>query len=234
MRVVGFLRRIICFPFRVLTDKNNREKPLLRVKWFLFDFERSFKHFSVEEYWMKRGKFYHGETARQLKAYHDTELLLRFVRTQPFDSLLDLGCGYGLYLKPLSKQFPHKKLVGVDISSTMLQQARSHLAGTNVELHKINGLRLPFKNKTFDVTLTANVLIHNPPNRTAKIIKEIKRVTKKVSIHMESTVPNEDTEDYYCHDYEQLFTFNGGKPRLVTEFGRQGKIYIINWNVSEG
>jgi ubiquinone/menaquinone biosynthesis C-methylase UbiE len=227
--IFGFLQRMVRFPFRLFTDKNSRERPLLKAKRFLFDFERSFKHFSVEEYWMKRGKFYLEETMRQEEIYHATQLVLRIVSTQTFDSLLDFGCGYGKCLKPLSKHFAHKKLVGVDISSTMLQEAKNYLADSSIELHKTDGVTLPFADNSFDITLTSHVLIHNPPDKTAKIIKEIKRVTKKTSIHMESTVQNEDAEDYYCHDYEHLFVVNGGKPKLVAEFGKQGKIYIVNW-----
>lgn len=225
MRIFRFLHTILCFPFHLFIK---HEKPLLKVKTFLFDLERSFKHFSVEEYWRKRGKFYREESAKD-----DTELLLQVVRTQIFDSLLDFGCGYGKYLKVLSNNFTNKKFVGVDISSTMLQNARNHLVNLNIELHKTDGLTLPFKDNSFDITLTSHVLIHNPPNKINEIIKEIKRVTRKASIHMESTVENVKAEDYYCHDYEKLFLASGGKPRLVAEFGKEGKIYVVKWNVEK-
>lgn len=191
-----------------------------------------FKSYDVEEYWTQRGKFYYEveESKRKEKLDSSERLVIWAVGTQVFDSILDFGCGYGKHLKALSSHFRDKKMVGVDASSSMLQKAENYLRGTGVELRKINGLTLPFKDKSFDITLTAHVLIHNPPDRVDKIIKEIKRVTRKFSIHMESTVKGEVTKDYYCHDYERLFSINGGKFRLLSEFGKEGKLYIVNWH----
>jgi len=191
-----------------------------------------FKGYDVEEYWTQRGKFYCEveESKRKEKLDSGENLLLWTVSTQVFDNLLDFGCGYGKYLKVLSNQFRDKKMVGVDVSSSMLQKAKNYLKGTGVELRKIDGLTLPFEDRSFDITLTVHVLIHNPPDRVDKVIKEIKRVTRKCSIHMESTVKGVTAKDYYCHDYERLFSINGGKVRLLSEYGKEGKLYMVNWH----
>ena len=231
-KIFWIAQRMIRFPFRLMVNGNARRNPVLRIRLFWLNFMMLFKGYDVEEYWTQRGKFYYevGESKRKEKLDLAESLLLRAVGTQVFDSILDFGCGYGKYLKVLSSQFRDKKMVGVDVSSSMLQKAQNYLRGTGVELRKIDGLTLPFEDKSFDITLTVHVLIHNPPDRVDKIIKEIKRVTRKCSIHMESTVTGVVAKDYYCHDYERLFSVNGGKVRLLSEYGKEGKLYMVNWH----
>lgn len=231
-KIFWIAQRIIRFPFRLVVNENARKNLILRIRIFLFGFMMSFKGYDVEEYWTQRGKFYYEvqESKREEKLDLSERLILGAVSAQVFDSILDFGCGYGKHLKVLSSQFRDKKMVGVDVSSSMLRKAQNYLRGTGVELRKINGLTLPFEDKSFDITLTAHVLIHNPPNQVNKIIKEIKRVTRKCSIHMESTVKGVVAKDYYCHDYERLFSINGGKVTLLSEYGKEGKLYKVDWH----
>jgi len=227
------MRSIVRFPFRLMLNGNARRKPSTRIRYFLFHFMNQFRAYDVEEYWTKRGELtacIDAEEERKKEKMDLSErLLLGVVSTQVFDSILDFGCGYGKHLKLLSSQFKDKRIVGVDISSSMLKEAQNYLRGTGVELHKIDGLTLPFEDKSFDITYTMSVLVHNPPDRIERIIKEIKRVTRKCSIHMESTTKGLLAKDYYCHDYERLFSINGGIVKVLSKFDKEGKLYLVDW-----
>ena len=44
------------------------------------------------------------------------------IRIEP-ERIVDLGCGTGMFLKPLAKRYPKAEIVGVDIAHPMLQRA---------------------------------------------------------------------------------------------------------------
>lgn len=80
----------------------------------------------------------------------------------PFEqsSILEIGCGAGRFLKPLSARF--RRVVGVDVSPAMLDSCRSRLSGAgNVELQVCNGLDLSqFTDGAFDYCISAGVFQH--------------------------------------------------------------------------
>lgn len=90
--------------------------------------------------------------------------------------VLEIGCGPGGNLLEIYRHKP-SKLVGVDISSQMVELAKSKMP-SDVEIIKINGTELPFEDNTFDIVLTATVLQHNTDEKMLKqIMKEISRVS---------------------------------------------------------
>jgi predicted TPR repeat methyltransferase len=76
----------------------------------------------------------------------------------PRDSeILDLGCGTGLVGKTLVDLFPH--LVGVDISTNMIEETRKKDIYTTLHINDINDFL--FKNiQNFDLIIAADVFIY--------------------------------------------------------------------------
>lgn len=196
------------------------------LKFLLLRLKHKFIRYDVESFWTDWAEDYFNKS----KTAGMRALLLETLSKQDFNSILDFGCGYGRYLKILAGQFKNRKIVGVDISSSMLQRAKNYLGSANVELRKIDGVTLPFEEKSFDVTFTVAVLIHNPPERINKIIREIKRVTRICSIHFESVREGKLAKHCFCHDFLHLFTINGGSPKLLRNIGEYGKLYKVDWN----
>lgn len=88
--------------------------------------------------------------------------------------LLDVGCGVGNYHGILE---PHLgEIVGVDISESSLERARS--INTNVQYRSYDGVELPFEDNTFDVALTICVMHHVPPENWETFANEMKRVVR--------------------------------------------------------
>lgn len=91
-------------------------------------------------------------------------------------NLLDVGCGTGRYL---TRFLSLGKTVGVDISRSMLQQAKENTNG-RARLIQADAENLPFKNNTFDV-VTCSYLLENLnglEDNPKKVINEMYRVTK--------------------------------------------------------
>ncbi len=91
-------------------------------------------------------------------------------------NLLDVGCGTGRYI---TRFLSLGKTVGVDISKSMLQQAKKNTNG-RATLMQADAENLPFENNTFDV-VTCSYLLENlngPEDNPKKVINEMYRVTK--------------------------------------------------------
>jgi SAM-dependent methyltransferase len=94
-------------------------------------------------------------------------------------TVLEVGCGPGGNLLELSARGP-RRLVGCDISPSMLELAASRTAGlAGLELVETNGAELPFADREFDVSLTVTVLHHNLDDLAEVLLQEICRVTRR-------------------------------------------------------
>jgi ubiquinone/menaquinone biosynthesis C-methylase UbiE len=88
--------------------------------------------------------------------------------------LLDIGTGPGEFPGRLRARGHTGRLVGVDLSAGMVEQARAHQSG--VEFMQASADALPFADATLDV-VTARHMLYHVPDVTAAL-KEFRRVLK--------------------------------------------------------
>ena len=113
--------------------------------------------------------------------------LLERARTSPKDffaplalraghNVLDVGCGTGDFLRLLAPIVSPGAAVGVDLSETMIAEARQRSAENvdNLSFQVGSVLDLPFQDASFDRVLATQLLLHVPDPRKALV--EIKRV----------------------------------------------------------
>jgi len=140
------------------------------------------------KYWTLRGgddyfREQEGQEARRLRA----EWLAERLATYQPDSILEIGCGYGLLLGELGTRLD-VPLFGVDFSRTQLRQARRFLNGSpGAALILGRGERLPFPDRSFDMVVTSAVILHNPPSAADAIRREVLRVARRFTAHNEET-----------------------------------------------
>jgi ubiquinone/menaquinone biosynthesis C-methylase UbiE len=92
---------------------------------------------------------------------------------------LDVGCGPGIDVAEMARRMPDGAQVsGIDISETMIAEARQRTAGLGqrVSLRIGDAADLPYPDQTFDVCRAATVLQHVPD--PARVIQEMARVTR--------------------------------------------------------
>lgn len=106
----------------------------------------------------------------QAKAKLLAELFAQtFGRKRP--SLLDVGCGIGV-LHPLLAPIAGR-LAGTDVSSEALARAQSDHG--DVEYRMMEGGRLPWPDRSFDVSLAVCVFHHVPVSERAVLLAEMRR-----------------------------------------------------------
>lgn len=144
------------------------------------------KKYNPEEYWTEVGKRIEAREKGENVIAGDDEPYYQYKRLKFLQLLnqinfqnknvLEIGCGPGGNLIEIHKHKPNK-LVGVDISSQMVQLAINKVP-LGIEIIKINGTELPFDDQSFDTVFTATVLQHNTDEiMLKKIMKELCRLS---------------------------------------------------------
>ena len=135
-------------------------------------------------------------------------------------SVLEIGCGPGGNLIEVWERGP-QRLVGVDISEDMILLSKEKLP-KEIELIKIDGTILPFKNDEFDIVFTSTVLQHNTDEEMLnKIMVEICRVSKE-KVFLFERIENKIKGDELCQGrpvkYYEAICNSHGFQLISTEF----------------
>jgi ubiquinone/menaquinone biosynthesis C-methylase UbiE len=107
------------------------------------------------------------------------DLQLGLLDIQPGDQVLDVGCGIGLQALAMAKLATTAgKVVGTDISTVMIDIAKSRTANSGLPLDFLvaDAASQPFPNQSFDCVRTERVLMYVPD--TQQTINEFKRLLK--------------------------------------------------------
>jgi SAM-dependent methyltransferase len=111
----------------------------------------------------------YGPTSR-----HTRRLIFKLIEGRPIDSVLDAGCGPGMFLEEIAAQRPGIKLAGSDISEVGLGLARHKLP--QAEFYVLD-LRTDVVDRQFDLVVCSEVLEHIDDDRAA--IANLHRMTGK-------------------------------------------------------
>ena len=105
---------------------------------------------------------------------------------------LDFGCGVGRVSRALSRQF--KRVIGIDISQSMLKEAREqHTDFPNIAfLHNISEDLESISSSTIDLVYSNIVLQHMPPERQLQFIVEFCRVLRPGGVAIFQTPSQHD------------------------------------------
>jgi ubiquinone/menaquinone biosynthesis C-methylase UbiE len=97
---------------------------------------------------------------------------------KPGMKILDVGCGAGHYLRSLKQRLDlNIDYTGVDATKYYIQLAKKAF-GSSQKFFIGDILDLKFKEKTFDIVMCNNVILHLPPP-PKKAIEELLRVSKR-------------------------------------------------------
>lgn len=120
-----------------------------------------------------------GRKSRYVAEVFDAALIPRFKADPEPQHVLDFGCGTGIFSLKVN---PHcRRVVGVDISLSMLKVARSisEREGTPLPWVRTDGFQLPFKNGGFNRLVAREALCHVADADLPGVLQEITRVLAK-------------------------------------------------------
>jgi SAM-dependent methyltransferase len=140
-----------------------------------------------------------------------------FVKCLPLGgAILDVGCGSGYIASLLEKQ--GFKVTGIDISTRMLELARSNAPQS--AFLRMSMRRLEFPRESFDGVLCLYSIIHVPRRYHLGILKQFRRVIRPkgfLAIHM----------GWGGHVGIEENWLGGGAPMYWSHFGRGKNVALI-------
>jgi ubiquinone/menaquinone biosynthesis C-methylase UbiE len=69
-------------------------------------------------------------------------------------------------------------IVGTDVSSQVLSEARRYLVGSDVRLARADALSLPWRHQSFDIVCCCLALHHFSPSHATQVLREMWRVAR--------------------------------------------------------
>ena len=185
-------------------------------------------------YWTERGKEYPKEFTEKYGLYARTRFkilqyaLILTLKTLDFDSVLDVGCGFGRIIRRVLQKFGDVRITGLDFSKTMLENAR-HYVRKDVKLVYGDASRMPFKDASFDLVLSNEVLLHVPPSKIGKVRSEMARVARKYIVMVEFYTPVKEKLERHCfnHDHKTAFEKMGFEVKRRNIPTYRQHIYVV-------
>ncbi len=112
----------------------------------------------------------------QQTAHSYKQAIMEQLALQEGATILDVGCGTGQDAQDLARAVgPHGRVIGVDKSETMLQEARARAAQTGLPVEYVlaDATRLPFADNSFDGCQASRVLGHlrQPEQALAEMVR---------------------------------------------------------------
>ena len=164
----------------------------------------------------------------QQAQYWRDDLILRDLKYNSGEKLLEIGCGAGAVLGILGRAFPNLEMAGIDLEAKQISYARQHLdrLGFNhVDLRVGNAERLPWQDNTMDRIYAIWFLEHL--SDPASVLQEAKRVLKPqgtitiTETDYRTIIISPESADYrYLQDgLCELLLSSGGNPYIGQSLG---------------
>lgn len=120
-----------------------------------------------------------------------------------YNKILDFGCGIGRTYK----FYKNKSVTGVDFSSIYEERAKNEAKRQSINynhlVHDIYQSELPFYENEFELGIMIKVLLHAKPDELKLILKEMKRVCRRVFFLSYCGNSENLAEHCFKHDYEE-------------------------------
>ena len=147
--------------------------------------------------------------------------LLDALKGEKFDSILELGCGYGCNLFAINNLYPDVKCYGIDTDSTRIKTANKRIIDEDVKnVIAVYGdaTNIDIPDNSYDIVFTYALLIYLNDDLVEKIIGNMMRIARKkiilIELHSEKSNNNDGTQRY-SRNYSELLYKLGVKDVMV-------------------
>lgn len=137
--------------------------------------DSEYKELSIKEFTKAAAVYDSGHAGIYEMCKDDYPPILAELEKEPFDTLLDVGCGTGPMIELLTQKYPEKHYTGVDLTPKMIETANAKQLPNTVFLVG-DSENLPFGPNTFDAVICANSFHHYPTPQ--KFFNGVKKVLK--------------------------------------------------------
>jgi ubiquinone/menaquinone biosynthesis C-methylase UbiE len=140
--------------------------------------------------------------------------IVAVLKSFPWLSLIELGCGSGPNLVKIVKSIPNRQIGGVDINPEAIALAEQTFRGGVFKVGSADDVMM--SDRSTDVVLTDMLLIYIGQLKVDNYIREIRRIARKYVVFCElhTTSPWKRlllkfNSGYNAHNYKKLLTKHG-------------------------
>lgn len=120
-----------------------------------------YKALSVKEFTEAAKIYDSGHSGVYEMCKDDYPFLLEELEKEPFDTVLDCGCGTGPAIELLHEKYPEKHFTGLDLTPEMIHVAQEKkLSNTTFVVGDCENI--PFPENSFDAIISSNSFHHYP------------------------------------------------------------------------
>ena len=172
-------------------------------------FQKQF--FNPSKYWERNGGEIYYNNFHSKDGDRNENYFLEYINKYKPKRIIDIGCGYGRYLKAIKNEYPEIELVGTDISKNQISFARKYLSDESITLQVNDTSKLNFKDNYFDLAYTYSLWAHIPPKNFECAFNEVKRISKKGYFlefdrsHKNKSALKIKSNHVFQHDFEKKF-----------------------------
>lgn len=197
-------------------------------------------YYDPAKYWLERGKIYQSSFVYNQIFRAQEKFLLNLVKGLTFNTVLEVGCGFGRITKQLLENFPDTRYTAIDLSPDQIENAKRLVNNAKVNFAVSDIQSFNSVNK-FDLVLAVEVLLHIKPENINSTITKLLSLTNKYFVHVdwhEEITSPEYTTDSYCfmHDYDDIYSGLGlqynkykinAKRRLLGKIDAKQAMFIV-------
>lgn len=160
------------------------------------------ERYDPQAYWQLAGKTYEHD-ASLVEYEHQERVLTEVLNEIAFESVLEVGCGFGRVGALMNKMFP-VQYTGVDISAHQIAAANKRIPeGTFWQ-----GMFQDFpETETYDLVIAVEVLMHIPPEDIGQVIEKMHRLSNRYVLSCDSDEVGATNYHWFNfpHDYRALY-----------------------------
>lgn len=175
--------------------------------------------FSSEDYWIERGASYRDKFRRNPAFAMQERVLIDYLRTLTFGSVLEVGCGFGRITRLVQDAFAPSRYTAFDLSSDQAAIAQDAVPEVLIEQGSLFKLDFVIP---FDLVLATEVLMHIEPARLPEAIARLCSWGHNVVTVDWRVDPPPDTmaAHNFHHDYERLYAEHGSVETIAIGNGQ--------------
>jgi SAM-dependent methyltransferase len=174
--------------------------------------------YKPEEHW-NANAILHLERGESINNYcfdiykNQERQLIDILKKIKFESVLEIGCGFGRVTNLILNEFDVDRYVATDISQIQLDNAREHLHRKHIVDYIQVDITIPSKlpskimNNKFDLVIATEVLMHILPRDIFNVIGTMIYVSNNhvINIDYHEEEDKELRSHNFKHDYEHIY-----------------------------
>lgn len=169
----------------------------------------------AEKFWLWKGKTWFREHKKMGPFFkrlveRQQNTLMRYLDHLKFQTILEVGCGYGRMTKLILSNFPDvAEIKAIDLSPEQIKVAKTYVNDDRVQFRVIKIQDLNIYHDRFDLVFGVSVLMHIPFQTIEKAIENMVNASSKHIVNVDWYRPflaSGRAGRSFAHDYKTLYS----------------------------